>query len=106
MHQCLAQTVTNCVCKYARLDMAKMRGIGMNGASIMTGCHNGVVARMKSITTSIIGAHCAVHRLNLASSQAVNAVLYVKMFSDILRQLFDFYDVSAVRMACYSKSST
>ena len=35
----------------------------------------------------------------IASSQAANAVPYVKKFSDILRQLFDFYDNSAVRMA-------
>ena len=30
--------------------------------------------------------HCAAHRLNLASSQAANAIPYVKNFNTILRQ--------------------
>ena len=97
-----AQTIANRVCEYtanAELDMAKMRGIGTDGAATMTGRQNGVVARMKSVTPSTIGVHCAAHRLNLASSQAANAVPYVKKFSDVLRQLFDFYDNSAVRIA-------
>jgi len=48
-----AQTITNRVCEYtdsAGLDLAKMRGIGTDGASTMVGCHNGVVARLKSIS--------------------------------------------------------
>ena len=36
---------------------------------------------------------------NLASSQAGDSVQYIKHFKSILRQLFDFYDNSAVRMA-------
>ena len=43
--------------------------------------------------------HCAAQRLNLASSQAADKVVYVKKFHNILRQLFDFYENSAVRMA-------
>ena len=83
-----AQTITNRVCEYvasAELDMAKMRGIGTDGASTMMGCHSGVVARLKTITPSAIGVHCAAHRLNLASSQAGDSVSYVKRFSSILR---------------------
>ena len=97
-----AQTITNRVCEYvasAELDMAKMRGIGTDGASTMMGCHSGVVARLKTITPSAIGVHCAAHRLNLASSQAGDSVSYVKRFSSILRQLYDFFDNSAVRTA-------
>ena len=48
-----AQTITNHICEYmasARLDMAKMRGIGTDGASTMTGCHSGVVTRLKTMT--------------------------------------------------------
>ena len=87
------------VCEYvksAQLDVSKMRGIGTDGASTMMGCHNGVVARLKTITPSVIGVHCAAHRLNLASSQAGNNVAYVKKLSNILRQLYDFFDNSAV----------
>lgn len=97
-----AQTITNRICEYvasAGLDMAKMRGIGTDGASTMMGRHSGVVARLKTITPSAISVHCAAHRLNLASSQAGDSVSYVKRFSNILRQLYDFFDNSAVRTA-------
>ena len=83
-----AQT-TNRVCECvasAELDMAKMRGIGTDGASTIMGCHSGVVARHKTITPSAIGVHCAAHHLNLASSQG-DSVSCVKRFSNILRQL-------------------
>ena len=55
-----AQTITNRVCEYVasfELDMAKMRGIGTNGAStmIMISCRNGVVTQLKAITPSAIG---------------------------------------------------
>ena len=83
----------------AGLDMTKLRGIGTDGASTMTGCHNGVVARLKAITPSAIGVHCAAHRVNLASTQAGDKIPYVKKFNGILRQLFDFFDNSCVRMA-------
>ena len=76
-----AQTITNRVSEYvasAELEIAKLRGIGTDGASAMMGSHNGVVARLKSITPSAIGVHCAAHRLNLASSQAGDCVPYVK----------------------------
>ena len=60
--------------------------------------HSGVLARLKTITPSAISVHCTAHRLNLASSQAGDSV-YVKRFSNILRQLYDFFDNSAVRTA-------
>ena len=97
-----ARTITSRVCEYvasANLDMAKMRGIATDGASTMMGRHSGVVARLKTITPSAIGVHCAAHRLNLASSQAGDTVSYVKRFGNILRQLYDFFENSTVRTA-------
>ena len=86
----------------AELEMAKLRGIGTDGASTMMGRHNGVVARLKSITPSAIGVHCATHRLNLASSQAGDSVPYVKKFSNILRQLYERRLNSRVRSSSNS----
>ena len=62
----------------AEIDPSKVRGIGTDGAATMIGCHNGVVTRLKQITPTAIGVHCSAHRLNLASSQAGDAVPYVK----------------------------
>lgn len=97
-----AENITSRVCAFteqAKLDMTRLRGIGTDGAATMAGCNTGVVVRLKSITPSAIGVHCAAHRLNLASSQAGDSVRYVKQFKSVLRQLFDFFDNSAVRMA-------
>lgn len=77
----------------------KLRGIGTDGASTMIGHRNGVVTRLKKLVPTAIGIHCAAHRLNLASSQAADTVAYVKKFSSVLRQLFDFFDNSSVRIA-------
>ena len=97
-----ADTITAHIHKYLtdiKLDMKKVRGIGTDGASTMMGFRNGVVAQLKRIRPSAIGVHCAAHRLNLASSQAGDAVPYVKKFNTIIRQLFDFFTNSAVRTA-------
>ena len=82
-----------------KLNMQKMRGIGTDGAATMIGKHNGVVARLKAITPTAISVHGAAYRLNLASSQAANAIPYVKKFNTILRQIFDYFDNSSVRTA-------
>ena len=97
-----AETITSRVCAFveqASLDMSKLRGIGTDGAATMLGCRTGVVTRLQAIQPSAIGVHCAAHRLYLASSQAGDSVQYVKHFKNILRQLFDFFDNSAVHMA-------
>ena len=81
-----------------KLDKEKLRGIGTDGASTMIGCHNGVVARLKALTPSAIGVHCAAHRLNLASVQG-DSIPYIKRFTSIVRQLYDYFQNSTVRMA-------
>ncbi|XP_065831995.1 zinc finger protein 862-like [Oscarella lobularis] len=97
-----AETVTKRVLDFLdvhSLDGSKIVGIGTDGASVMIGCRNGVVKRMQNVCKAAVGIHCAAHRLNLASTQAANSVPYVKKFNSVLRQLFDYYDNSAVRSA-------
>ena len=98
----LVYTVTKRIFEYtekAGFDMDKLRGVGTDGAATMLGCKSGVVVRLKEQTPTLIGVHCAAHRLNLASSQAADKVGYVKKFHSILRQLCDFFENSTVRMA-------
>ena len=98
----LVQRQLQSVCGYieqACLDMGKLRGIGTDGAPTMVGSRTGVVTRLQAIQPSAVGVHCAAHRLNLASSHTGDKVPYIKHFKSILRQLFDFFDNSAVRMA-------
>ena len=95
-----ANAITTHICNYLKddinIDINKIRGIGIDGASTMMGCRNDVVAQLKRITPSAIGVHCAAHRLNLASSQAGESIPYINKFNVIIRQLFDFYANSAV----------
>ena len=75
-----AVTITKRVCEYSAsvgLDMSSMRGIATDGAATMLGRHNGVVTRLKAIKPSALRVHCAVHRLNLTSVHAGDAVPYI-----------------------------
>ena len=75
----------------------------------MTGKVNGAIRLIRNrqlesqgdcdLTTEAVGSHCSAQKLNLAASQAGDKVAYIKQFKSILRQLYDFYDNSAVRAA-------
>ena len=96
-------------CERNNLDYCRMRGIGTDGASTLTGKVNGAIRLIRNrqlesqgdcdLTTEAVGSHCSAHKLNLAASQAGDKVAYIKQFKSILRQLYDFYDNSAVRAA-------
>ena len=82
------------------LSMSKMVGLGTDGASVMTGVHNGVGARFKRRQPVLTSIHCVCHRLALAAAQAGNDVPYIcNKFKTTLSQLFYFYHNSAVRMS-------
>ena len=87
-----AETVTKRVMEYvegAELDIHKLRGIGTDGASTMTGVKTGVVARLKVRQPSLIGVHCAAHRVNLLRRQETPSLMS-KTFGNIIRQVFTF----------------
>ena len=52
------------------IDMKKLRGLGFDGASTMSGCRSGVQLRMRCLAPSSLYIHCHCHRLQLV---AVNA---------------------------------
>ena len=105
-----AQNISQRVKKFIEnkeLDYACLRGLGTDGAAVMTGRVNGAVKRIQNAQLAAqigpveskceaIGSHCAAHKLNLAVSQAGDHIPYVKKFKAILRQLYDFYNNSAV----------
>ena len=66
----------------------------------MTGRVSGVAARLKSRQTNLTTIHCVAHRLALAAGQAGEKVPYLcTTFKPTLRQLFNFYQNSSVRMS-------
>ncbi|CAB3994217.1 zinc finger MYM-type 1-like [Paramuricea clavata] len=66
-------------CKYVEdigLDMEKLRGQAYDGASVMSGVHNGVQKLIKDRSSKPVPfIHCAAHNLNLVINDAVNSVV-------------------------------
>ena len=74
--------------------------MGTDGASVMTGRHNGVAARLERLQPILTSVHCIAHQLALAASLSGDSVPYIaNTFKPTLRQLFYFYENSTVRMS-------
>lgn len=68
-----AKSITEALLHFLRakgIDLKKLRGLGFDGASTMSGCRSGVQLRMRCCAPSSLYIHCHCHRLQLA---AVNA---------------------------------
>lgn len=97
-----AESIEHAILKYAddkSLDIAKLRGFGSDGASVMTGRHSGVATRLKAHTPRMIAIHCVNHRLALAAAHAADGIPYLMLFKTHLHSLFSFYQNSSVRLA-------
>ena len=82
------------------IPLSRLVGFGSDGAAVMTGKHTGVAARLKQRQPILTSVHCIAHRLALAASQSGEGISYIsKTFKPTLRQLFYFYENSAVRMS-------
>jgi hypothetical protein len=60
--------------KEYELDISNMIAIGTDGASNMTGEHNGLVAQLKELDGLgwLVGVHCACHKIHLAAKESTN----------------------------------
>ena len=97
-----AATIKKCILDFlhdTRFDINDVSSFGSDGASVMTGCREGVATQLKCLNKNIISIHCVAHRLALASSQASQSIPYLCRFKEILSSLFYFYHNSAVRQA-------
>jgi len=94
----IVQAIHSCMAKRS-LDISKLGGFATDGASVMVGCHSGVATQLKQCCPSLISIHCVNHRLALAASHAADHIPYLQRFKTHLRNLFSFYQNSAVRMA-------
>ena len=93
------------------LPYEKLRGIGTDGAAVMTGRLNGAVKQIidrqcekqkdtndpHKLVALAIGQHCAAHKLNLAAKQAGTNFPVIQKFKRVVKSLHAFYSRSAVR---------
>ena len=90
MKQCNADSLTKDIATYFEendISIAKVAGLGSDGASVMVGRHNGIGAKLKKQNPFMLSMHCVAHKLALASqSDAASwievgnliAILYLK----------------------------
>lgn len=81
-------------------------GIATDGASVMTGRHNGLAARLKEDMPGLIAIHCVAHNLQLAIMDASKDVDYIaKKFDPTLKKLFNHYHFSPKRQRSLQKTA-
>ena len=79
----------------------KVVGVGTDGASVMLGKTNGVVARLKNeVQRPFIQAiHCSAHRLELAYKDATKPIEIFKKVDNLLLAIYLFYKNSPLNRA-------
>ena len=73
-----AEAITETLLQYlttSGLDLQCLVGGASDGASVMVGCHEGVMTKLKEAAApGFVSTHCAAHRLSLAASNACKTV--------------------------------
>ena len=59
----------------------------MDGARVMPGKDNGVVAKLRERDPKLISVHCICYKLALACVDTVSELTYIKFIETTLRQL-------------------
>ncbi|CAI7853363.1 unnamed protein product [Closterium sp. NIES-53] len=95
-----AASLTSAVVQYLTgigLDLQKISAISTDGASVMIGKNNGVVARLRMRIPHLASTQCVAHREALAASDAADAVPELYMVDDIIRGFADLISRSNVK---------
>ena len=69
----------------------KLVALGSDGASVMLGKNNGVIALLQAIQPSMIAVHCSGHRLELAFKDTVKKMANADKIITLLTGLFYMY---------------
>ncbi|XP_070546167.1 uncharacterized protein C17orf113-like [Ptychodera flava] len=89
-----AETVTAAIfaeLERRNIDSRKVIGLGSDGASVMTGRHNGVGVRMRRVNPYLTQVHCAAHRVALASSDASKGVEQVAKYRRTVNSVYNYF---------------
>ena len=84
---------------------SKLVGLGCDGASVMLGHKNGLVALLKQSQPSLVEVHCFAHKLELSFKDAVKkSPLYEKTVVTLLMGLYYFYRNSPLNRSMLKRS--
>ena len=81
------------------LNIEKLRGLGFDGASVMSGANTGVQARLREIQPRATYVHCRSHQLNLVLVNSCQKVPAVRNLMDSVGRMTWFVTASAKRKA-------
>ena len=104
-----AETITSIVVQFLnekKIDINKMVCFCSDGASNMTGVHNGVGAKLKEENPHIVTFHCMAHRLALVAITALKKVPIVASYCDFLNTLVTYVHRSPLRLSAFEKCQT
>lgn len=88
-----------------QLPLHDLKAFASDGASVMTGKKEGVVARFKNLEAckTLLSIHCICHRLALACSDTGDELSFVKDFETTTMQLWKFFKNPSKRLKVYIK---
>ena len=85
------------------LNAEKCRGQGYDGASNMSGKHNGLAALLKMVCKHAMYTHCCAHRLNLIVEIIGKDVAEYQSVLGFLQQIYNHISASPKRVAMLEK---
>lgn len=92
----LKDKIIHCLERYGLEYRSNLVGQGYDGASVMSGRHSGVAARIKSEAKYAVYVHCNAHCLNLVIVDAVKAIPEADSFFALLQRLYVYMSGSYV----------
>ena len=94
----IAGVITETLQKWT-LNIEKLRGLGFDGASVMSGANTRVQARLREIQPRATYVHCRSHQLNLVLVNSCQKVPAVRNLMDSVGRMTWFVTASAKRKA-------
>lgn len=97
-----AEAITTALCEYLNDNaqpapgFSRLAGTSCDGASVMMGPENGVMARLKQKVPNLVVTHCAAHRLSLAACDTAKDLPWFQRFDKTLCQVYSFFSRSCV----------
>ncbi|WAR21374.1 ZN862-like protein, partial [Mya arenaria] len=79
------------------IALARVSGLGTDGASVMTGKKKGLTGRFLEHNPHLLNTHCSAHRLALCSEQAAEKIPAMKYYQQILESIFYYFKKSPDR---------
>ena len=92
--------------KECDLEVRNLKSFVSDGASVMTGEHNGVAARLKSVNKVLLNFHCICHRLALACADTGDSIKYIVEVESLLKKTWKFFENSPKRTSIFMKVQT